>query len=37
LIRTIKQLYLNKAVETKGILINGVKFTNIPNKRAGVN
>ena len=28
LIRTIKQLYFNKAVETNGILINGVKFTD---------
>ena len=28
LIRAIKQLYFNKAVETNGILINGVKFTD---------
>lgn len=28
LIRAIKQLYFNKTVETNGILINGVKFTD---------
>ena len=28
LIRAIRQLYFNKAVETNGILINGVKFTD---------